>query len=85
LEATWLGWKGDLKSKVDKAWVDVFQKANEERIEAIEKMAENAFQKTDEVLAKHIEQDRENFIALFTKVESNKDLVNIKQSRLLRR
>lgn len=78
---TWL--ERRFRGKADKESVAVFQKANEDRIKAIETMAADAFKKTDEVLAKHMEQDRENFVALFQKVDGNKDLVNAKAELII--
>lgn len=78
---TWL--EKRFRSKANKEQVEAFQKASEERIELLEKIAENAFKKTDEVIAKHIEQDRENFVELFRRVDANKDLVNIKAEQII--
>jgi len=49
---------------------------------ASKEFVDEAFKKIDTILTKHIEQDRENFIALFAKIDANKDSVNDKFSDL---
>lgn len=58
-------------------------KASKEKVEAIEKIIDTYLKKIDEVIAKHIEQDRENFQSLFAKVDSNKDIINEKSGQII--
>lgn len=67
------------------AWLErrFAAKASREKVETLEKIVDTYLKKIDEVIAKHIEQDRENFQLLFAKVDSNKDIINEKSGQII--